>query len=63
MSTEPSINSRHDQLQAVSAAVSKAVIGQKDVIEHVLVAIIAGGHTLLEGVPGLGKTLLARAFS
>lgn len=46
---------------------AKAVVGQREVINHVLVALFAGGHALIEGVPGLGKTLLvkalARAFS
>ena len=41
----------------------KAVIGQDQVIDDVLTALIAGGHVLLEGVPGLGKTLLVRALA
>ena len=41
----------------------KAVIGQDAVLEQVLITLIAGGHALLEGVPGLGKTLLARALA
>src|ERR1700712_1623167 len=40
-----------------------AVLGQREAIETLLVAYMAGGHALLEGVPGVGKTLLARAFS
>ena len=44
-------------------AVSGAFIGQPDVLEQILVALLAGGHVLIEGVPGLGKTLLARALS
>ena len=42
--------------------VAKAVVGQTDVIDAALVALLASGHVLLEGVPGLGKTLLARAL-
>lgn len=44
-------------------AVSRAVVGQNTVIEEVLIALLAGGHVLLEGVPGLGKTLLVRALA
>jgi MoxR-like ATPase len=43
--------------------VSKAVVGQDAVIEQVLIALVASGHVLLEGVPGLGKTLLVRALA
>lgn len=63
MSTDTATTSHHQKLTDIKAAVGRAVIGQQDVIDNVLVAIIAGGHALLEGVPGLGKTLLARAFS
>ncbi len=44
-------------------AVSGAFIGQPDVLEQILVALLAGGHVLIEGVPGLGKTLLVRALA
>lgn len=43
--------------------VSRAVIGQSEVIDQLLVCLIAGGHVLLEGLPGLGKTLLGRAVA
>jgi len=39
------------------------VIGQHNVIDHVLIALLAAGHVLIEGVPGLGKTLLVQAFA
>ena len=48
---------------AMRAEVAKALIGQKEVIDAVLVALLAGGHVLIEGVPGLGKTLLVRALA
>ena len=51
------------QVQALREAVSHAFIGQADVLEQILVALLAGGHVLIEGVPGLGKTLLVRALS
>ena len=49
--------------QALRTELRKAVIGQDAVIDDVLTALIAGGHVLLEGVPGLGKTLLVRALA
>ncbi len=50
-------------LQRIRHEISKAVIGQHDVIEQVLIAMLAGGHVLLEGVPGLGKTLLVKSLA
>src|SRR5215216_4353457 len=44
-------------------AIGHAMVGQSDVVEQVLVALVASGHVLVEGVPGLGKTLLVRALS
>src|SRR5687767_10249109 len=46
---------------ALRAEVAKALVGQKEVVDAVLCALLAGGHVLVEGVPGLGKTLLVRA--
>jgi MoxR-like ATPase len=48
---------------AMRAEVGKALVGQKEVVDAVLVALLAGGHVLIEGVPGLGKTLLVRALA
>jgi len=48
---------------AMRTEVGKALIGQKEVVDAVLVALLAGGHVLIEGVPGLGKTLLVRALA
>ncbi|MDE3736953.1 AAA family ATPase [Metapseudomonas resinovorans] len=49
--------------QALRLELQKAVVGQVTVIEDVLTALLAGGHVLVEGVPGLGKTLLVRALA
>jgi len=50
-------------LTAMRAEIGKAVVGQMDVVEQTLAALLAGGHVLIEGVPGLGKTLLVRALA
>ncbi len=47
---------------AIETEVGKVIVGQKKVIRHVLVCILADGHVLLEGVPGLGKTMLIRTL-
>ena len=43
--------------------VAKRVVGQKEVIDGIIMALIAGGHVLLEGVPGLAKTLAVKTFA
>jgi MoxR-like ATPase len=50
-------------LSALRDEVGKAVVGQREVVDQTLIALVASGHVLIEGVPGLGKTLLARAFA
>jgi MoxR-like ATPase len=52
-----------ERAAAVRDEVGKAFIGQADVLDQILIALLAGGHALLEGVPGLGKTLVVRALS
>jgi MoxR-like ATPase len=49
--------------QRMRQEIARAVVGQAEVVEQVLMAFIAAGHVLIEGVPGLGKTLLARALA
>ncbi len=52
-----------ERVDAIRDAVGHAFIGQADVLDQILVALLAGGHVLIEGVPGLGKTLLVRALA
>ncbi len=59
----PSVEVAAEQLSAIRDQVSQVILGQEDVVEHVLAAFVAGGHVLLEGVPGLGKTLLVLAIA
>jgi MoxR-like ATPase len=56
------IESFGQRFAAIRDEVAKVLVGQDQVIEHTLVAILAGGHVLLEGAPGLGKTLLVRTL-
>jgi MoxR-like ATPase len=51
------------RLNNVKAEIGKVIVGQDDVVEGVLICLIASGHVLLEGVPGLGKTTLLRTLS
>ena len=52
-----------DAYQKVTQELSKLIVGQDDVIEQLMIAILARGHCLLEGVPGLAKTLMVRGLS
>jgi MoxR-like ATPase len=47
----------------IEAEVGNYIVGQRDVVRHTLICLIAGGHALLEGVPGLGKTMLVRTLA
>src|SRR5690242_20306165 len=47
----------------IRTQVGKTIVGQEEVVEGVLTALLAGGHVLLEGVPGLGKTMLVRSLA
>ena len=52
-----------DKISRVKAELARVFVGQDAVVEGVLIACLAGGHVLLEGMPGLGKTLLAKTLS
>ena len=47
----------------IEAEVGRYIVGQQDVIRHTLICLVVGGHALLEGVPGLGKTMLVRTLA
>src|SRR3954451_8181309 len=52
-----------DRLNSVRREIAKIIVGQDDVVEGVLICLLASGHVLLEGVPGLGKTTLLRTLA
>jgi MoxR-like ATPase len=60
---ELTVEDFHQTATAIVSEVGKVIVGQDDVVRHVLICVIAGGHALLEGVPGLGKTSLVRALA
>jgi MoxR-like ATPase len=60
---ELTVEDFHNTASAIVREVGKTIVGQDDVVRHVLICVIAGGHALLEGVPGLGKTSLVRALA
>jgi MoxR-like ATPase len=59
----PSVEQATEQIARVHEEISKVIVGQRDVIDGVLICLLAGGHVLLEGVPGLGKTTLLRTLA
>ncbi len=61
--TEEQLSQAHRLATRLHAEISKVMIGQKTVIDQVLISLFAAGHVLIEGVPGLGKTLLVRALA
>jgi MoxR-like ATPase len=62
-SLEQQIESLSGKMVDLRAEISKAIVGQSEVVEGVLIALLAGAHVLLEGVPGVGKTLLVRTLA
>src|SRR5438105_13741473 len=63
MSTETQIQSFRENYEALRAEIGKVIVGHDAIVEGTLIALLAGGHVLLEGVPGLGKPLLVRTLS
>jgi MoxR-like ATPase len=63
MNTEAQIQAFRDRYAALRQEIGKVIVGHNSIVEGTLTALLAGGHVLLEGVPGLGKTLLVRTLS
>ncbi|MFN3322672.1 MAG: AAA family ATPase [Bryobacteraceae bacterium] len=63
MHTDDSLQVAASELDQVRQEISKVIVGQQDVVDGVLICLLAGGHVLLEGVPGLGKTTLLRTLA
>src|SRR3546814_18107519 len=60
--TEADLQTELARLRTLRGAIAQAIVGQEEVVEQLLIALLAGGHCLLDGVPGLGKTLLVRSL-
>jgi MoxR-like ATPase len=63
MTQDPRVEQFITSFQALRAEVEKVIVGHREIIDHVLIGMFAGGHVLLEGVPGLGKTLLIKTLA
>jgi MoxR-like ATPase len=63
LKSEASLKYAVDRLNVVRREIAKVIVGQDDVVEGVLICLLSGGHVLLEGVPGLGKTTLLRTLA
>jgi len=60
---ETKLQSAIASLNQVRTEIAKVIVGQQDVVDGVLICLLSGGHVLLEGVPGLGKTTLLRTLA
>jgi len=60
---EKQIQDKINQLNLVKQEIAKVIVGQETIVEELLISILAGGHCLLEGVPGLAKTLLVSSLA
>ena len=52
-----------ERIQRLREEIAKVLVGQTDVVNGIIIALVADAHVLLEGVPGLGKTMLVRTLS
>src|SRR6201987_4933406 len=63
MNTEEQIQQFRNAYESLRSEIGKVIVGHDGIVEGTLIAVFGGGHVLLEGVPGLGKTLLVRTLS
>ena len=63
MSIEEKIGLFREDYNRLKSEIGKVIVGHENIVDGTLIAVFAGGHVLLEGVPGLGKTLLVRTLS
>src|SRR5438477_816856 len=63
MTQDPRVDQFIASFQALRSEVEKVIVGHREIIDHVLIGMFAGGHVLLEGVPGLGQTLLIKTLA
>jgi len=63
VNVEAQVEAFQKQYQAIEAEVGKVIVGHKEVVGQTILCLMIGGHALLEGVPGLGKTLLVRTLA
>jgi MoxR-like ATPase len=60
---EQSVNDLIERLQALKKEIGKVIVGQQETVDQLMITFLAGGHALLEGVPGLAKTLMIRTLA
>ncbi|HUQ93746.1 MAG TPA: MoxR family ATPase [Bryobacteraceae bacterium] len=63
VSVDRRVEQATSQLNTVRSEIGKVIVGQQDAVDGVMICLLAGGHVLLEGVPGLGKTTLLRTLA
>ena len=57
------VQAQRTRLEPLFAQVGRVIIGQRDLLEHLILGLLTGGHILIEGVPGLAKTLAVRTLA